>query len=142
VRIWHATQKKRFDLHRLWRSRLILDYPLPGSGWGRKRGIPGILGIRGTTGGSDTCVVVGACVVVVGACVVVVGACVVVVGACVVVVIDGGAMVSDSGDVGGLLAGAWVSVAPDGAGLWLAGVEDEGVVLTLGAGVPGALSDV
>jgi hypothetical protein len=50
-------------------------------------------------------------------------------------------MVSDSVDDGGLFAGAWVSVGPDGAGLWLSGAEDAGVVLTLGAGVLGAPPD-
>jgi hypothetical protein len=50
-------------------------------------------------------------------------------------------MVSDSVDDGGLFAGAWVSVAPDGAGLWSAGWEDAGVVFTPGAGVLGAPLD-
>lgn len=76
------------------------------------------------------CVVVGVWVVVVGACVVV-GAS---------LVVDGGVPVSDwVDDGGGVLTGACVFVASDGAGLWLAGA---GVVLTLGVGVPGALPDV
>lgn len=74
-------------------------------------------------------VVVGAeLLVVVRACVVVV----VVVGASVVV--DGGVPVSDSVDDGALVAGARVSVASDGDGA--------GAVLTLGAGVVGALPGV
>jgi hypothetical protein len=71
-----------------------------------------------------------------GASVVVVGACVVVVvGASVVV--DGGVPVSGWVDDGGLDPGASVSV--EGAGPWLDGA---GELLTLGAGVFGALPEV
>lgn len=81
----------------------------------------------------------GASVVVGGAEVVVVGACVVVVVVGASVVVDGGVPVSDSVDDGELVAGAWVSVALDGAGLWLTGA---GEVLTPGAGLVGALPEV
>jgi hypothetical protein len=73
-------------------------------------------------------------VVVGGADVVVVGASVVVVVVGAAEVVDEGVPVSGSLDDGGLVDGAGVSVALDGAG--------PGAVLTLGAGVFGALPEV
>jgi hypothetical protein len=77
--------------------------------------------------------------VVVGGADVVVGASVVVVVVGASEVVDGGVPVSDALDDGGLVDGACVSVAFDGAGFWL---DVAGAVLTLGAGVIGALPEV
>jgi hypothetical protein len=64
---------------------------------------------------------------------------VVVDGASVVVDVDEGVLVSDAVDDGAVLAGTCVFVVSDGLGLSLVGA---GAVVTLGAGVFGALPDV